>query len=95
MADGSLPEVMFFPASTPSLFIDHEARQVLSLESAGDVFYGLTPGTNGTAATCRRLCAAPAGYEWIASDCRKARGVFIVPSSRTGGYVTNPWSGRC
>jgi hypothetical protein len=95
MPDGSLPDVQFFPATTPGVFVDHNAHQVLSLEPEGDVFYGLIPGTNGTAAITRRLCAAPDGYEWIASDCRKARGVFVVPSNRSDGYQTNPWSGRC
>jgi hypothetical protein len=91
MADGSST---FSPASEPGVFIDHQSKQVLSLEPDGDTFYGLLPGTNGTGPAMRRRCA-PAGYTWFsARDCRPARGVFSVPSGRSDELQTNPWSGR-
>jgi hypothetical protein len=82
------------PASSPAIFVDHTSKHVLSLEPAGDVFFGLLPGTNGTAAITRRKCGAPDDYTWHSSDCRRARGVFSVPSGRSDELQTNPWSGR-
>jgi len=47
------------------------------VDPAGDAFYGLEPGTNGTAAECRRQ-AFPA-RTWVRHDGREARGLWYAP----------------
>ena len=83
----------YTPASTPPIFVDNASRQVLALDSEADTFFGLLPGTNGTGPAMRRKCV-PDDFTWISSDCRRARGVYSVPSDRSDELQTNPWSGR-
>lgn len=56
-----------------------------------DAFYGLLPGTNGTAAACRRELVAP-GCKWVCSDGSPAKGVLSIPPAVPS--FRNPWGGR-
>lgn len=67
-------------------------RTVRPCEPAGDAFFGLEPGTNGSAATARRALVQPEGYRWLRHDGRPATGLQLVPSSDDNG--ANPWDAR-
>jgi hypothetical protein len=56
----------------------------------GDAWFGLESGTNGTAATMRRM-NAPAGLEWRRHDGKPATGLLLNPR---GSEWINPWDGR-
>lgn len=66
--------------------IENNVARPLTREA--DEFFGLLPGTNGTAATTRRELYAP-GASWVRSDGRAAVGVTMVPSSTQ--VFRNPW----
>lgn len=89
MPDGSFEFPTVTPASTPQIYVDHAAKQVLSLEEEGDTFFGLLPGTNGTGPAMRRKCV-PDGYVWLTSRCKRALGVYSVPTN-TSEEIPNHW----
>lgn len=72
--------------------IDEARRTVRPAQAHGNEFYGLTFGSNGTAAECRRRCAAPEGFTWLRHDGRPAVGLTAIPSGFDD--VPSPWSGR-
>lgn len=76
----------------PTTIIDDVSRTVRPADAQGDEFFGLKPGHNGTAATCRRELAAPEGYAWVRHNGRPAIGLTTIPSGIDD--AVNPWSGR-
>jgi len=58
----------------------------------GDDFYGLAPGTNGTAAAMRRTLVTPEGFAWFRYDGSRPVGLLVVPLARPSPF-SNPWSG--
>lgn len=72
------------------IIVDHVAQSIRPTTAAGDVWFGLASGTNGTAATVRRALAdVPPGYRWELHDGRRAAGLDLVPSG--GAWWRNPW----
>jgi hypothetical protein len=73
---------------------DHLTHTIRPLDAEGDRHFGLEPGTNGTAAECRREAVAPRGIgvTWLRHNGRPAVGLTLRPSTRTAddGFV-NPW----
>lgn len=64
---------------------DHLTHTIRPLDAAGDRYFGLEVGTNGTAAETRRLAVAPAGVRvtWLRHDGRPAVGLTLRPAERT------------
>jgi len=71
--------------------LDLGAETLWPLTPEGDAFFGLELGTNGTAATCRRLLLAPEHYKWTRHDGRPATGLTLIPSGHDNSV--NPWDG--
>jgi hypothetical protein len=71
---------------------DHLTHTIRPTEAEGDDFYGLSKGTNGTAAQARRECVAPAGIRvtWLRFDGSRAAFRNYQPASGEGRFV-NPW----
>jgi uncharacterized protein YcbX len=67
--------------------LDRQNRTVRPADLEGDRFFGLEPGTNGTAAEARRH-VAPAGFTWRRHDGSHALGVLLVPGPNRW---SNPW----
>lgn len=82
------------PASTPQVFVDHLLKTVRAADAAGDLFYGLKAGTNGTGPTMRREGIGERSYTWICSDGAPALGLTLIPASTSDEINTNPWGGR-
>ncbi len=61
-----------------SVAVDPEAKTIRPTTEGGDDYYGLGPGTNGTAAICRRACVDLPGYRWVRSSGRSATGINYV-----------------
>lgn len=76
-----------------SLTVDHTTRTVRPVFETADGFYGLAPGTNGTAATSRRNLQGLAGYTWHRADGSAATGLLYVPTARSE-FAPSPWSGH-
>ncbi len=78
-------------------YIINPASKVITTESRdADDFYGLVPGTNGTAATCRRALVEgtitePATYRWVRSTGHRATGISYVPSDCSDADYSSPW----
>lgn len=68
------------------------ANACIPCDEAGDAFFGLEPGTNGSAATARRALVQPEGYRWLRHDGRPATGLQLVPTANDSG--ANPWDAR-
>jgi len=73
------------------IILDEAAMTARPYDVAGDEHYGLTMGSNGTAAECRRN-VAPAGYRWLRHNGKPAVGLTSIPSGNDN--AVNPWSGR-
>lgn len=74
--------------------INHTTRTVQPTHPEGDDYYGLAPGTNGTAAQTRRALAVSSTsitYRWVRYSGAPAVGVTLVPSGED--VWQNPWDG--
>lgn len=61
---------------------DFDARTIRPLSAEGDEFFGLSPGSNGTAATTRRACVEGPGFSWVRFNGRPAVGTcYVVPEA--------------
>lgn len=57
--------------------VDPETRTLRPVDDQGDAFFGLEPGTNGTAAECRRELVSPyRGANWSTSSGRVATSLY-------------------
>lgn len=73
--------------------IDHDTRTVRPLTPEGDEWFGLTMGSNGSAALMRRA-GAPAGYTWTRHNGRHAHGLNLQAHAHADTDTTpNPWDG--
>jgi hypothetical protein len=75
---------------------DESTRTIRPIEPAGDEFYGLAMGTNGTGATCRRqlIEGKHPGYHWQRHDATRAAGInYVPPTRRSDADWVNPWDG--
>lgn len=76
-----------------AVVVDAEAKTVRPANADADAYYGLGPGTNGTAAITRRAAAAPEGFTWVRSDGTPATGLNYLPGQRNPMNIPSPWSG--
>ncbi len=78
--------------------INHETKTIRPLDAAGNAFFGLDFGTNGTAAIGRRVVAEHSsngvGYTWVKSSGAHALGLTLVPTERSHQAFSSPWEGR-
>jgi hypothetical protein len=92
----SPPEVV----AKPGVIIDSFAKTVRPAVPEGDDYFGLSIGTNGTAAACRRAVVEAVQQivngrlTWLRSNGQSATGLTLVPSARSDAYEANPWSGQ-
>lgn len=75
------------------VYLDHDARTLKPDHLKGDDYFGLTLGTNGSAAHCRRrlheIVSGTEGYTWVRADGSPATGVLCIP---TGNVIEpNVW----
>ncbi len=82
---------------------DPGKRTLTPINGDADAFFGLRPGTNGTAATMRRAVveAHYRGTEtgsgpmhWVRADGARPTGINLVPNSCSDTRFTDPWSGK-
>ncbi len=78
---------------TTDVITDPEPAAVRPALPEGDTYFGLQPGTNGTAAMSRREAAAPAGFRWVRSNGLPATGLQRIPTNRSE-FIAGPWSGH-
>jgi hypothetical protein len=72
-----------------------EARLILPLDDLGDAFFGVAPGTNGTAAVVRRALVTPPGrWCWLQHNGLDAHGLNLAPASGDDEAWANPWQTR-
>ncbi len=75
-----------------NVVISHFGRFLMPAEPAGDAFFGLELGTNGSGPAARRALITPDGYRWLRYDSRPARGLELVPTADDS--AANPWDVR-
>lgn len=77
--------------------VDLETGTLRPQTAEGDRFYGLEPGTNGTAATTRRALVEHeiAGFAlaWLRHDGRQPIGITLVPTDAGDDAFQSPWVG--
>jgi hypothetical protein len=91
----------FVPAiqnlTPPPVRVDVPSGTIRPESAEGDEYYGLTRGTNGTAAIARRACVEAvvgAGLlTWVRACGSPATGIAYVPSDRSDD-APNPRAGR-
>lgn len=70
-----------------------ESSLILPESEEGDRFFGLEPGTNGTAAESRRALVAPSGFHWLRSNGLDPKGLALRPPTRDSDTTwSNPWN---
>lgn len=74
-----------------AVILDAKTNTVRPATDAGDAYYGLGPGTNGTAAICRRALVEPPGYRWLRFAGAPPTGIQYVPSENTHVLTGAPW----
>lgn len=58
--------------------LDPDAKTIRPADAEGDAYYGLGPGTNGTAAMTRRAGVAQPGFTWVRANGSHATGIQYV-----------------
>lgn len=83
----------------PPVRVDAASRTIRPETAAGDEFFGLAPGTNGSSSISRRAVleaavqTASGPFTWVRSNGSHASGINLIPSNRGDKVNTNPWSG--
>lgn len=77
-----------------AIYVDHTAKTVRPVSDSDDAYFGLGPGTNGTAAICRRALVQPEGYNWTRASGAPASGILYVPGNTSQESVPGPWDGE-
>lgn len=76
--------------------VDHTTHTMRPAHDAGDAYFGLETGTNGTAAISRRAWAeyvhSAQGYRWVRHNGKPATGVLLIPSGKEATVST--WGGE-
>lgn len=67
-----------------------DSNIIRPVDPAGDRFFGLESGTNGSAATVRRALVERPGLEWRRHNGAHATGLQLRPGSNAWA---DPWSG--
>lgn len=86
----------------PSLNLDSTAKTLRPVDAEGDDYFGLSIGTNGTAAVARRAIAEIAAcgvsradrqfvFVWVRSNGRPATGMTLVPNAHSDLSYVSPW----
>lgn len=75
----------------PPLIICHVTHTIRPADRDGDRYFGLEPGSNGTAATCRRALVQPLGFRWLRSSGRAATGPLYVPGQTSEAPFFQTW----
>lgn len=71
--------------------VDKKYGVLRPLDDAGDVFFGLAWGTNGTAAECRRALVEIPGYSWRRSNGKPPVSIlYKVPAPAAEHDTTTP-----
>ncbi len=60
------------------IHIDHLSCTIRPTTDVADEWFGVSPGSNGTAATCRRALVTPPGYQWVRWNGRAAVSLTYV-----------------
>ncbi len=69
-----------------AITLDPATRTIRATTDEADDYFGLSPMTNGTAATCRRTLVQPEGFRWVRSCGRPATGFnYVFPDQVTDG----------
>lgn len=77
----------------PLYVVNHVDKTITPADREGDDYFGLGPGTNGTAAICRRALVEPEGYRWVRSSGRPATGPNYIPGNTSQESLPGPWDG--
>lgn len=83
---------MELSATDPIYILDPPSKTIRPARSEGDDYFGLGPGTNGTAAITRRALVQPEGFTWVRFNRTPATGLQLIPGDSSES-LANPWSG--
>ncbi len=77
--------------TTDAVIVDQQTKTIRPALEAGDAYFGLGPGTNGTAAIMRRALVEPPGFTWVRASGGVATGILYVPGNGIRDNFMNPW----
>lgn len=84
------------------LVVNIDAKTIRPASPEHDDFFGLTLGTNGTAAEMRRTVAElevnstaqATGLTWVRANGKPATGITLKPSESSNDTWRSPWTGE-
>lgn len=78
-------------APVPLVIVDEQKKTIRPSSPDGDTYFGLGPGTNGTAAETRRALHEVPGYSWTRFAGSHPKGLLYVPPKGEPEFF-NPWT---